>query len=620
MAKKTKENKEPKRKPKYDLFSCVGYIYRLLWQTEKGLAFTGMFTVPISLGLSALALYTPSMVLRALETTDRFSAVALVILGLLLAKLLFDLADNVIRQKTLSSEHVVLMRMLYMMDIKVRNEDWYLDLDPEVQKVNERAWGACNSNHTAGVHFPMDFAGMVASVLNFVLFGSVISILNPLIVLLLMFGCAVNYMMGAWERKKNWNDRDIRNEIELKIQYMGREASNFKYAKDIRLYRMKDSLHRRFLHLMKQNYMEGKKVEGRALTTAMVSFLVVLVRDIAAYVFLIYKALRGEVDAASFVLYFSAITSLSGVMGNILGTVNRVLDGALQVSDFRERMELEDRLNRGAGLPVPTAPFSIEFRNVSYKYPKGEKKVLDNISFRIEAGERIALVGLNGAGKTTLTMLMCGLLLPDEGEILLDGHTLFEYNRDEMYGLFGFVPQNYHLLPISIARNIACAMSPEEIDREKLKHCIEVAGLTEKLTSLPKGADTPLNREINRDGVELSGGEVQKLLLARLLYKNPLCIILDEPTAALDPIAEDRMYRQYSEIATNATSIFISHRLASTRFCDRIFLLDGAVFAEVGTHEELMAAGGKYRELFDVQSKYYREPVEPDMIFEGEIL
>ena len=614
MAKKIKENKEPKRKPKYGLFSCVGYIYRLLWQTEKGLAFTGMFTVPISLGLSALALYTPSMVLKALETTDRFSAVALVILGLLLAKLLFDLADNVIRQKTLSSEHFVLMRMLYMMDIKARNEDWYLDLDPEVQKVNERAWGTCNSNHTAGVHFPMDFAGMVASVLNFVLFGSVLSILNPLIVLLLMFGCAVNYMMGAWERKKNWNDRDIRNEIESKIQYMGREASNFKYAKDIRLYRMKDSLHRRFLHLMKLNYREAKKVEGRALTTAAVSFLVVLVRDTAAYAFLIYKALRGEVDAASFVLYFSAISSLSGVMGNILGTVNWVLDGALQVSDFRERMDLEGRLNRGAGILIPTAPFSIEFKNVSYKYPKGEKKVLDNISFRIEAGEKIALVGLNGAGKTTLTMLMCGLLLPDEGEILLDGHTLFEYNRDEMYGLFGFVPQNYHLLPISIARNIACAMSPEEIDREKLKRCIEVAGLTEKLTSLSKGVDTPLNREINRDGVELSGGEVQKLLLARLLYKNPLCIILDEPTAALDPIAEDRMYRQYSEIATNATSIFISHRLASTRFCDRIFLLDGAAFAEVGTHEELMAAGGKYRELFDVQSKYYKEPVEGEIL------
>lgn len=155
-------------------------------------------------------------------------------------------------------------------------------------------------------------------------------------------------------------------------------------------------------------------------------------------------------------------------------------------------------------------------------------------------------------------------------------------------------------------------MEDEKIDRARLAHCIELSGLTEKIASLPKGADTPLNRELNRDGTELSGGETQKVLLARLLYKKTSCIILDEPTAALDPIAEDRIYRRYREIASHATSVFISHRLASTRFCDRIFLLDGAQFAESGTHEELMAAGGKYKELFEVQSKYYKEGGKDD--------
>ena len=237
---------------------------------------------------------------------------------------------------------------------------------------------------------------------------------------------------------------------------------------------------------------------------------------------------------------------------------------------------------------------------------------MEHISFKIEAGEKIALVGVNGAGKTTLTMLMCGLLVPDEGEVLLDGHSLLEYNRDEMYTLFGVVPQTYHLLPVSLARNIAAADRNEEIDWDRLNRCIEIAGLTEKITSLPDGAETPLDRTVNDNGIELSGGETQKLLLARLLYRDPLCIILDEPTAALDPIAEDRMYHRYNEIAAHATSVFISHRLASTRFCDRIYLLDGARFAEIGTHDELMAAHGKYRELFDVQSKYYREGVVED--------
>ncbi|MDE5891587.1 MAG: ABC transporter ATP-binding protein/permease [Acetatifactor sp.] len=609
-----KKQKEPKRKPKYGLFSCVGYIYRLLWQSERGLVFTGIFTVPLSLALSALTLYTPSAMLSVLEKADRFSPIALVIAGLLLAQLLCDIANNIISAKINNSEHYVLVRMQYILFKRERDRDWYHEYDPEVQKSDERAGNAANNNHTAGVHFPMDFSNMLTQILNFLLFGAVVSLLHPVIILLLALGCGLNAAMGKWERRKNWEERDVRNDLDKKINSVTFSASqSFDYAKDIRLYGMKQFLHDRLAWLHDLKIAEQRKLERRSIITALINFLIILIRDGAAYAFLIGEAVRGNVDAASVVLYFSAITSLSGVMGSILGIISRVLEGAMQLSDFREALEVEDRLNRGPGIPVPQGPFSIEFRNVSYQYPKGEKKVLDNISFQIKAGEKVALVGLNGAGKTTLTMLMCGMLLPDTGEILLDGHTLYEYNRDEMYALFGIVPQRFHLLPVSIAQNIASALTEEEIDRDRLAACIELAGLTEKIASLPKGADTPLGRELNEDGVELSGGETQKLLLARLLYKDPPCIILDEPTAALDPIAEDRMYRSYNQIAARATSIFISHRLASTNFCDRIFLLDGARFAEVGTHEELMATGGKYRELYEPQSKYYKEAKKDGM-------
>lgn len=608
MAKKEKKKREPKRKPKYGMLSCVGYIYRMFWKYNRVLAFVGIFTVPVSLILSAIGLYTPSVILSTLDSSDRFSFIALVIVGLLLARLIFELSSSILNIKIGNSENYILLRMIYMWNCRQRDRDWYLNFEPEIQKMNERANKAIQNNHTAGVHFPMDFSNMLAQILNFALFGSVISLLHPVIILLLAIGCMLNYFMGKWVRNKNWNDRDVRNNLDKKIGYSTFSiARDFKYAKDVRLYTMQKPLHDRLENLFALRLNEQKKLEWRGILNAVENFLVVLIRDGAAYAFLIYKAVQGEVDASSFVLYFSAITSMSAIMSSILGTINRVQDGAMQISDFREAMEVPDRLNRGKGIPTPKGPFSIEFKNVSFKYPQGEKKVLDNVSFKIESGEKIALVGLNGAGKTTLTMLMCGLFIPDEGEVLLDGHPLTDYNRDEMYALFGLVPQNYHLLPVSIARNIASAMTDDEIDREKLEYCIETAGLAEKIASLPNGAETPLNREVNRDGIELSGGETQKLLLARVLYKNPPCIILDEPTAALDPIAEDRMYRRYNEIAANATSVFISHRLASTRFCDRIFLLEGANFVESGTHDELMALGGKYRELFDIQSKYYRE-------------
>ncbi len=603
-----KQPQSPPRKPKYNTLSCVAYIYRLLWNTERSLVFAGFLSVPIWLTLATHGLVLPSIIISMLEKSTDFTPIALVILGLLVFKLIADVINNAIDEKIAASNELVYMRLSYILEQKVRNQDWYLNYEPKIQKLLERAR---SSTYSSGVRFPMEFANMFAQLMKFIMYGSVVSMLNPVIILLLAFGCAANYFMGQWQRKKNYGDQDIRNALARKIRYCTTHISrNLRYAKDIRLYNMQPSMAKRIEILLSKRLKEDKKVVLREILTSLVAFLVVLLRDGAAYIFLILKAVQGEVDASAFLLYFSAITSMSWMMGDLLGIIGNVQQGAMEISDFREMMETGGILNHGKGIPTPTAPFSIEFKNVSYKYPEGEKKILDNVSFRIEPGEKIALVGLNGAGKTTLTMLMCGLLLPNEGEVLLDGHSIFEYNRDEMYALFGFVPQDYHFLPVSIARNVASAMTDDEVDLDKVNYCIEVAGLTEKINSLPLGLDTPMNRELDKNGVELSGGEAQKLLLARLLYKNPPCIILDEPTAALDPIAEDRMYRRYNEIAAHATSVFISHRLASTRFCNRILLLDGAKFAEVGTHDELIALGGKYRELFDIQSKYYREGAE----------
>lgn len=607
-----KTKKEPKRKPKYGLLSCVGYMFRYLWKNDKQLVFHSVFTVPVTLIAAALALYTPSLILDVLETGTTFGYVALVIVGLLLAGFLADLVKELLRIWNEIAEFYVFGHLFCQQQANLQKRDWYLQYSKEVQELDQRAAKAVDTNHAAGVHLPMDFAEILATILNFLLFGGIVSVLNPWIVVLLAVGCTVTYAMTTWERKINYQQQDERNAADKRRLYVHRLAGAFKYGKDIRLYRMQSNL-----HTLSQKIIDGCQYfvglwERRSFLTAIVSFLVVLLRDGMAYGFLIYKAVSREIDAAEFVLYFNAITALSGYMTDILTNWNKVEEGSMQISDFREDSEIENKLNRGKGIPKPLGAFTIEFKDVCYKYPMGEKQILDHVSFKIEAGEKIALVGLNGAGKTTLTMLMCGLLLPDSGEVLIDGHSIFEYNRDELYDLFGLVPQNYNLLPMSIGRNVACTMTEEEIDRQKLWACLETAGLAEKIRSLPMKENTPLHREVYPEAVDLSGGEKQKLLLARLLYKNSPCMILDEPTAALDPIAESKMYEKYNQITENATSVFISHRLASTRFCDRIFLLDGANFAEEGTHDELMAAGKKYRELFDIQSKYYREGVSDD--------
>lgn len=599
--------KEPKRKPKYGIFHCVGFIYQYLWRNERWLAVHGLLTVIVTVAAAALTLYTPSLILEALESASGFGYVALVIVGLLLAGGMAGMASAIVSLRNNVGEMYMTFHLMYLKLTGQRTRDWYHRYSEAVQKLDERADKAVQDNHATGVHLPMDFAAIVATILNFLLFGGVVSMLHPLIVVFLAVGCAISYAMTAWERKANYRQMDERNAADKRRVYVNHMADTYRYGKDIRLYRMQGFLHTLSGKIIDdcQHYVD--LWERRSFLTAVVSFLIILVRDGLAYGFLISKAVSGEVDAAQFVLYFSAITALSGYMNDILANWARVAEGAMQISDFLEDQEIPDKLSRGKGIPAPKGLFSIEFKDVCYRYPMGEKQVLNHVSFRIEAGEKIALVGLNGAGKTTLTMLMCGLLLPDSGEVLIDGHSILDYNRDELYDLFGLVPQNYSLLPMSIGRNIACTKTEEEIDRQKLWACLETVGLAEKIRSLPLQERTPLNRRVYPEAVDLSGGEKQKLLMARLLYKNPPCMILDEPTAALDPIAESKMYERYNEITANATSVFISHRLASTRFCDRIFLLDGANFAEEGTHEELMAAGKKYRELFDIQSRYYKE-------------
>jgi ATP-binding cassette subfamily B protein len=242
---------------------------------------------------------------------------------------------------------------------------------------------------------------------------------------------------------------------------------------------------------------------------------------------------------------------------------------------------------------------------VSFRYPGEDKDTLTGINLTLHPGEKLAVVGPNGAGKTTLIKLICGFLNPTEGRVLFNGKDIRTFDRREYYTLFSAVFQNFSLLAGTVATNVA--QDDRDIDMERVKICIDKAGLRQKIESLKDGYDTYLNREVYEDAVLLSGGETQRLMLARALYKDAPFLILDEPTAALDPIAESEMYQKYNEMTLGKSSVYISHRLASTRFCDRILMLADGGIAEEGTHEELLKMGGKYAALFEVQSRYYRE-------------
>lgn len=601
---KEKKKKEPRRKPKYGMLSCLKWMGKLLWKWEKTIAVSAVLVIPIGVVLWWFRIYTPSIVLDRLQTSDTFATVVYAILALLLTELGFRMIKNYVDLKRDMSSEYLGMRLYHVLAESRLTKDFYLQFDEEYQKKLKRANEA---RYSKGNVFPNELGNLVINIICFVLFGSVISLLSPWVLLLLFVGCLVNFFAQRWKQNYDFQHFEEMDLVENKLWYTASSAPNRENAKDLRLYGFSEFISKTYDELTKQCLSVFRKFQNSQATVEIISYIVSAVRDGLAYAFLIFRAMNGEMGPAEFVLYFSAITEMSVFIGGILNGVSSLREGALQLSDFREYLDIEGDFNHGKGIEKPHGrPLSIEFKNVSYKYPSGESNVIDNISFKIEAGEKIALVGLNGAGKSTMTMLMSGMILPNEGEVLIDGHSLTEYNRDELISLFSVVPQYYNILPLSIAENVALEET-DSIDYDKLNRVIEIAGLTEKIASLEKGVFTPLSKAFDSDAVDFSGGEMQRLLLARAVYREAPILILDEPTAALDPIAEDDIYKKYSELAKDTTSVFISHRLASTRFCDRIFLLDSNKLAEAGTHEELLALDGKYKELFDVQSQYYKE-------------
>jgi len=492
---------------------------------------------------------------------------------------------------------------------KTMQMDYELLEDPAFKEVEDKANRASFGNHAPAMNIPRNLVELFSNCIGFLLYASVIALIHPFILILLILTSAINWLMLSRARKYMESTRDIRSKLDQKLKALSDTLRKPEAAKDIRLYNAFGWLSK----LYRKQYSEFEHAERKLLKKEMHSqltdALMILLRDGAAYAFLIYLVLNNQMSLGDFVFIFAAIGALAGWVTGILTAANDLSRASTEMGDINAMLKYPDRMNTGPGLALPTdkeLPPTIELCNVSYTYPKAEKATLDDINISIKAGERIAIVGSNGAGKTTLVKMICGLYSPTAGEILLNGNPIPAYNRDEYYSLFSVVFQDIHMLSTSIAENISQQV-PELIDRKKVVRCLELTGLKEKTDSLAEKEDSLLVRAVHAEATELSGGEKQKLAMARALYKNSPVIILDEPTAALDPLAENEVYRQYAELTEGKTSIYISHRLASTRFCDRILLIDGNAIAEQGSHDELMALGGIYAHMFEVQASYYQE-------------
>lgn len=434
----------------------------------------------------------------------------------------------------------------------------------------------------------------------------ILGVVNPLLITLAVDFWLFNRISKA-DKEQVW---DALSMWWRKNRYMENITTDFAAAKDIRMFGLTGWLMHKYRELMAERYEKEQLHQRIWQRQRLMTCITMLVSQGLIYAWLIYAVVTGRMTLGGFTLYVSSYNTFAGAVWMVMRGIAELLARSREVDDFRSFMDFDGGDEDVGGIPVPvSADYEFTFRDVSFRYPKAEQYALAHLNLTLKAGERLAVVGLNGAGKSTFIKLLLRLYEPTEGEILLNGVNVKEYNKHSYYKLFAPAFQTVELFAFPLAENVSM-QPPEKTDCAKAEARLRDAGLSEKLASLHDGVHTQMLKVIYDDGVDLSGGERQKLALARALYKDAPIVVLDEPTAALDALAESRLYEDFDKLIGTKSAVYISHRLSSTRFCDRVAMFVDGKLAELGTHESLLEQNGKYAEMFHIQAQYYVEEVQ----------
>ncbi len=609
-----KQPSTDKQKPAYGMASNCAFMIRRAWKDCKGVLSVCAGLIFCGVAASLLELFVVPAILTAVERGVSPGELARLILWFTLGMTAVRAMQAYLDANTLFGRVAVRSGLGLDLHLRFCRTAFPHTEDPDYIKRLKKASRCLDSNSDPGEAVWKTMTGLATNVVSFVIYLLLLSQVGPWVAGLCAACSAAGYFAG--ERIRGWRYRHREEEGKLIHQrdYMIVRSRDPYLAKDIRIFGIGPwltELYDKYTRLYQDFYAKGQRY---CLWADLLDVGLALARNGAAYGLLIAMALRGELGAAEFVLYFTAVSGFTQWVAGIFSGLGELHRQSLELSVLREVADTPEPFRFGDGKPLPVKEnhrYQLELRDVSFRYPGGSEDTLSHVNLTIRPGEKLAVVGKNGAGKTTLIKLLCGFYDPTQGQVLLDGEDIRQYDRRDYYRHFSAVFQQFSVMAGTMAENVAQAAG-EDVDLPRVWDCLERAGVADKIRELPKREDTQLGREVYLDGVDLSGGQLQRLMLARALYKNAPVVVLDEPTAALDPIAESDLYQKYSDLTGNCTSVYISHRLASTRFCDRVLLIENGGIAEEGTHEALLERGGRYAHLFEIQSKYYKEGAMDD--------
>ncbi len=610
-------------------FSRLFYTFKMVWDTGHWILFA-MLSITVLTGiLPIVGSLLSREILNELQNViserlvaetlgDAYNAVfwGSMVMFLLVFFFIYKILNNVINRLNTAVTRIAGEKVVRHVKLQIMNKAKEIDLAcfdlPEFYEKLE------NANREAGMR-PISVLSSTFDAIS-----KLISLVSYIIILVTapdMWWAAVvmivvslpTAVISFTYRRKNFMYMRHRSKDRRQMNYYSDIMVNKDMVKEIRMFDLGDSFTDRFENVFSGYY---KGIRGLIVKENVLQLIVTVLSSVVNCVFfamIAWQVFEGTLQIGDYSLYTGALTSIATTVSSLILVSANVYEGTLFIDNLISFVKTEPKLVPNVEEPAHVShgtAHTIEFRNVSFAYPGTDKYVIKNIDLTIRPGETAVLVGLNGAGKTTFIKLLTRLYDPTEGEILLDGRDIREYDVKDLYSMFGIIFQDFGKYAVSVADNIEFGDVRGEHTREEVEAAATAANASEYIEKLPHGYDTALMRMFEPDGIELSIGQWQKLAIARAFFSKSDILILDEPTASLDPIAEQEIFNQFDELRRDKTTIFVSHRLSSATIASKIIVLENGELVEEGTHKELMQKGGRYCELFSTQAKRYIESEE----------
>lgn len=583
--------------------SSTKYMLRFIWNFEDGKKYIFLKSLEsILTAVLPLALvFMPGLIINEL-TGERRIDILLIYVGITTG---IPLMQSVI----ISSLSVYLsdLRYNFMIKVKINFISHCADMDyetmenPDMELLKERA----EETMADSLNTFQYLSDLISAVISVVTCAAIISILTPFILVLVIIVFVLNYYNNKWVNNKTFL---MNKEISKYNRYgwpIVRYFSDLKYAKEIRLYHLKDYFSKLYSDKRIEAGKFGIKTSIYQKRSAIIGAIVSFIQTCTLYIYFIYQVIEGKLAVGSMTIYMGIVLQFTSSLSNITRHYLDLSMLSLRVQELIKFMQIPlKNFNTGSQVPFFDSNSVIEFKNVSFKYPGSEKYALENMNIKIHGSQKLCIVGANGSGKSTFIKLLTRLYIPSEGEILLNGININEYDYCQYIRLFAPVFQDFALYNISLGENIVMA---EKYDSEHLASVVKQSGLSQFVNNNKNGYDSIIYKWFDIEGIEPSGGEGQRIAIARALYKGGEIFLLDEPTAALDPTAEYEIYTQFHDMINKKAAVIITHRLSAVQLADKVAVFDSGHVVEYGTHKELYAKSGVYTEMFDTQAHFYRD-------------